>query len=137
MWIPAYEPLRTKLIQMIHDSKLTGHPGRDTLQSLIARNWTWPGLSQDVRQFVRSCQLCRQAVNWREAKSGLLKPLPIPDRSWQELSMDFVTKLPPSKPSREAKECENLLVVTDRLSKNVILIPMQKRWKRLTWQLPC
>ena len=121
-WIPAYEPLRTTLIQQIHDSALTGHPGRDTLISLISRSYTWPGLNNDVRQFLRNCQLCRQSVIWRETKAGLLKPLPIPDRPWRELAMDFIVKLPLSE--WNGHRFENLLVVTDRLSKNVILIPM-------------
>jgi hypothetical protein len=44
-----------------------------------------------------------------------LKPLPIPDRIWGEISMDFVTDLHPSKGRT------NVLVVTDRLGKGVKL----------------
>jgi hypothetical protein len=29
IWIPDCEPLRTQIIQNIHDSHITGHPGRD------------------------------------------------------------------------------------------------------------
>ena len=44
-----------------------------------------------------------------------MKPLPVPDRIWREISMDFVTDLPLSN------SCTNLLVITDQLSKGVIL----------------
>jgi hypothetical protein len=43
-----------------------------------------------------------------------LKPLPIPDRIWSEISMDFITELP------ESEGCENIVVITDRLSKGVV-----------------
>ncbi|XP_044723724.1 reverse transcriptase (RNA-dependent DNA polymerase) domain-containing protein [Hirsutella rhossiliensis] len=67
------------------------HPGRDMLKSLLSRKFYWPGLDSD--------------------------PLPIPDRIWSELSIDFVTDLPPTKSNGST----NLMVVTDRLSKSVVL----------------
>lgn len=78
---------------------------------LISRRLIWPGLSQDVR---------RRTVAWREKRRGLLKLLPIPDRIWSELSIDFVSGLPLSG-SDKATE---IMVITDRLSKNVIFEPM-------------
>lgn len=118
VWIPAYEPLRTAILQKIHDSPLSGHPGREALRDLVTREFTWPNLTSDVRRFARNCDVCGKSKFWREQKQGLLKPLPIPERMWQQLSMDFVVDLPLSK------ECTNVLVVTDRLSKSPIYIPM-------------
>lgn len=120
IWIPYNEPLRTKVIQETHDSYLAGHPGRDMTKALISRKFTWPGLSQDVRRFLRNCNVCGRANIWREKRRGLLKPLPIPDRPWAELSIDFVTDLPPSGPNGAT----TIMVITDRLFKNVILEPM-------------
>lgn len=120
IWIPHHEPLRTKIIQNTHDSSLTGHPGRDLTKVLIGRSFTWPGLSQDVRQFLKNCDVCGRTAVWREKRKGLLKPLPIPDRMWSELSVDFVTGVPPSGPT----SATNIMVITDRLFKNVIYEPM-------------
>lgn len=119
IWIPAHEPLRTRLIQSTHDSPLAGHPGREGTRDLIAREYTWPGLTQDVRRFVRNCNVCGKSKIWREQKQGLLKPLPIPARIWTELSIDFITGLAPSS------DCTNIMVVTDRLSKSIIAVPMK------------
>ena len=117
-WIPASEPLRTKLIQVIHDSPLGGHPGREITRDILAREFCWPSLTADVRRFVRNCGICAQTKTWRDKKHGLLKPLPVPSRPWAELSVDFVTGLPPSKGA------EAIMVVTDRLSKSVTFEPM-------------
>ena len=118
LWIPFFEPLRTTLIQQCHDHALSGHPGTTITRDLIAREYTWPGLTDDVRRFVANCGTCGKGKVWREQKRGLLKPLPIPDRPWQELAMDFIVGLPPS--------CgfTNILGITDRLSKSQILIPL-------------
>ena len=120
IWIPAFEPLRTRLIQSIHDSPLSGHPGRESTRELLAREYTWPGMTQDVRRFVRNSNTCGKSKIWREQKHGLLKPLPILERIWSELSVDFITELAPSK------DCTSIMVVTDRLSKSIIVVPMKE-----------
>lgn len=119
-WIPDCEPLRTQIIQDIHDSHITGHPGRDLTYAILSRQFFWPGAARDVRRFVRNCEICGRNTIWRETKKGLLKPLPIPERIWSEISIDFITDLPPS--GRDA--ATNCMVVTDRLSKGVELESM-------------
>ena len=136
IWIPNYEPLRTAVIQHMHDSSLTGHPGRDMTKSLISRFYAWPGLSQDVRRFLHNCDVCGRKSVWRQQKKGLLKPLPIPDRMWAEISVDFITGVPPSKRSG----APTIMVITDRLFKGVIFEPMtgttsEETAKALLWCL--
>ena len=48
----------------------------------------------------------------------MLKLLPLPERIWKENSIDFITDLPKSGSN------QHLIVVTDRLLKDVILIPL-------------
>lgn len=53
-------------------------------------------------------------------ETGALEASPIPDRIWTELSLDFITDLPPSGPD----QATNIMVITDRLSKSVVFEPM-------------
>ena len=117
VWVPSFEPLRTAVIQECHDSVTTAHPGREALISVLARKFFWPGLPQDVAQFVRACAICGQVNIWRQKKHGLLQPLELPDRAWAGISMDFLTHLPGPK--------QFLLVVTDRLTGSLILCPLK------------
>ncbi|KAI2644826.1 Transposon Tf2-8 polyprotein [Labeo rohita] len=55
----------------------------------------------------------------KELPSGLLQPLPIPQRPWSHLSIDFITDLPPSN------EFTTILVTIDRFSKSCHLIPLK------------
>ena len=85
LWVPNSEPLRTRILQQVHDSYTTGHPGRDATYTILSRQWFWPGAAKDVRQFLRNCGICGRSTIWRETKHGLLKPLPIPQRIWAEI----------------------------------------------------
>jgi hypothetical protein len=120
IWIPAYEPLSTELMQQTHDSALTGHPGRDTTLATLSRRFFWPGISQDVRRFCNNCDVCGRTTVWRDKRWGLLKPLPIPNQVWREISMDFITGLPPARSSGES----SCLVIVDRFSKGVMFEPV-------------
>lgn len=111
IWVPRLEPLRTRLLQRAHDSVLTGHPGRDETYRVISRRWFWPDMLSDVRRFVRNCDVCGDATVWRHKKQGLLKPLPVPDRIWSEITIDFISGLPLSN------GCSTIQVITDRLGK--------------------
>jgi hypothetical protein len=113
LWVPDLEKLRTKMIQDTHDSKVCGHPGRDNTGAILARQFFWPRMYLDIRRFVRNCDTCGANNPWRDRRQGFLKPLPIPDRIWSEISMDFVTELNPSKGRT------NIIVITDRLGKGV------------------
>ena len=93
-WVPDPEPLRTGIVQRIHDDLTSGHPGREITYSLIARHFFWPGMSNLIRQFCHNCHGCRANQVSRQRKQGLLKPLPIPDRVWRDISVDFITDLP-------------------------------------------
>ena len=120
IWIPAFEPLRMRLIQSIHDSPLSGHLDRESTRELLAREYMWPGMTQDVCRFVRNYNTCGKSKIWQEQKHELLKPLPISERIWSELSVDFITGLAPSK------DCTSIMIVTDRLSKSIIVVPMKE-----------
>ena len=115
IWVPDFEPLRTAIMQGIHDSHLAGHPGRDTMIGIILRKWFWPRLRESVRRFIRNCDVCERSTVWREAKAGFLRSLPLPERIGSDLTIDFITDLPKSR------NCTNIMVITDRLSKDVFI----------------
>ena len=60
------------------------------------------------------CDGCGWNKSWRSRRKGFLKPLPIPDCIWSDISMDFITEL------LESEGCSNIIVITDCLGKGVI-----------------
>jgi hypothetical protein len=136
--IPNWEPLRTALVQKTHDSHITGHPGRDNTLAILSRGYFWAEASKTVRRFCANCDVCGRSHVWRERKKGLLLPLPIPERFYCELSIDFITDLP----ARKKGDPRYLMVITDRLAKTVTLEDMitmdaptcAKKFVRVHWR---
>ncbi|RVW96773.1 Retrovirus-related Pol polyprotein from transposon 17.6 [Vitis vinifera] len=53
----------------------------------------------------------------RKKAAGLLQPLPIPERPWENTSMDFITGFP------KVRDFKSVFVVVDRFSKYAVFIP--------------
>ncbi|KAG1929330.1 retrotransposable element [Pimephales promelas] len=110
--------LRLSLMDSVHTSLGSGHPGSQVTLSLVQQRYWWPGMAQDVSRYVRGCSVCAMAKVPRHLPEGKLTPLPIPTRPWSHLGVDFVTDLPRSN----NHTC--ILVVVDRFSKACKLIPL-------------
>lgn len=112
-------PLCLRIMQWIHTSISAGHPGISRTICLLQNSFWWPAMAREVTAYVKSCQVCAQSKIPKELPSGLLQPLPIPQRPWSHLSIDFVTDLPPSD------NVTTILVIIDRFSKSCRLIPLK------------
>ncbi|KAI2664083.1 Transposon Tf2-6 polyprotein [Labeo rohita] len=113
------QTLRTRVIQWVHSSLSSGHPGISRTLRLVRNSFWWPSMTKDITTYVKACSLCAQSKTPKQLPSGLLHPLPIPQRPWSHLSIDFVTDLPLSN------EFTTILVTIDRFSKSCRLIPLK------------
>ena len=82
---------------------------------LLTENFYWPGVRHDVKQFVAACVDCQQTKYETKRAAGLLCPLLVPCRPWEDLSLDFIMGLP------SFHGHTTILVVVDRFSKGVHL----------------
>ena len=112
------EELRQKLVAHFHGSAIGGHSGVYATTKRLTTYFYWKGLRKMVKQSVRNCDTCQRNKGDLSAYPGLLQPLPIPDKIWQDISMDFIEALPVSQGKTA------LLVVVDRLSKYAHFIPL-------------
>jgi len=117
IYIPDSDDLRLRVLRYRHDHPLAGHFGQNRTLELIWHEYTWPGLQTFIKDYVRSCTSCAQAKTPRHRPYGLLKQLPIPEKPWNSISMDFIEQLPSSTGFTA------ILVVVDWLSKQAIFIP--------------
>jgi hypothetical protein len=85
IWVPNYEPLKLHLLQQHHDVPAAGHPGRSKTLEYLCRNYTWPKMRTDIDRYTRNCHTCQCTKPSRHAPFGVLRPLPIPDRPWQDI----------------------------------------------------
>ena len=111
--------LRTKLMTEVHQGLTAMHLGTNRSEYEIRRHAYWPRIRNDIQAFLAACTKCQQNKIDRRAPQGLLQSLAVPRRPGTHYALDFVTHLPFS--SRE--EYDALLVIVDRFSKRVWLIP--------------
>lgn len=69
--------------------------GRDKTVELMTSGFDWPGMRRDVEKFLQGCRTCQLAKGQMQNK-GLYMPLPVSNRPWVEVSMDFVVLFPKS-----------------------------------------
>ncbi|KAI1511896.1 hypothetical protein Ptr86124_008736, partial [Pyrenophora tritici-repentis] len=122
VYIPESGTLRTRIIERVHRSYCGGHSGKHGSYDMLNRWYYWPKMINDVAQYVKNCLACRRSKSYRDGKHGLLHPLPIPERYWSSISMDYITHLPPC--TDNGRTYTNVLVIVDRLSKKKKFIPV-------------
>ncbi|KAI1513832.1 rve multi-domain protein [Pyrenophora tritici-repentis] len=122
VYIPESGTLRTRIIERVHRSYCGGHSGKHGSYDMLNRWYYWPKMINDVAQYVKNCLACRRLKSYRDGKHGLLHPLPIPERYWSSISMDYITHLPPC--TDNGRTYTNVLVIVDRLSKKKKFIPV-------------
>ena len=82
------------VLQQVHDSPLGGHLGYLKTLHRLQKDFYWFGLRQELKQYVRECDVCQKLKHETCFLAGLLQPLPILDKPWLDVSMDFVEGLP-------------------------------------------
>lgn len=103
--------LRTQLLENFHQSALGGHSGERATYQRMKLIFYWPKMHQQVKEYIKNCAVCQKNKSEHVPYPGLLQPLPIPDRAWTHISMDFVEGLPKSNGK------DVILVIVDRFSK--------------------
>ena len=101
-----------RLIEIIidHAYQTIGHYGQWKTSNYIRRSYWWPQMATDIETFRRLCGKCQTNKTDTLKPQGFLHSLPIPDKLWQSVGMDFMRSLPRSLGN------DYLLVIIDRLT---------------------
>ncbi|GJS04514.1 putative reverse transcriptase domain-containing protein [Tanacetum coccineum] len=81
----------------------------------------WPNMKADIAIYVSKCLTCLRVKAEHQKPSGLLVQLAIPQWKWENITMDFVTKLP-----RTQSGNDTIWVIVDRLTKSAHFLPMRE-----------
>ena len=111
LYIPKSSRLRRHLLKECHDSTWAGHPGQRRTMALLERGYFWEKMRQEVEEYVHTCIICQQDKSDHHRQGGLLQPLPIPERPWASVSMDFISHLP------MVQGYNGIMVIVDLFSK--------------------
>jgi hypothetical protein len=84
----------------------------------LSRITWWPQQFDNVKDFVRACHSCQVKNPANQAPAGILQPLPVPEKYWESVSLDFMISL-----LRTRRGYDAIAVFVDHISKYVRIIP--------------
>ncbi|GJU55731.1 putative reverse transcriptase domain-containing protein, partial [Tanacetum coccineum] len=120
-WLPCYGDLRTVIMHESHKSKYSIHPGSDKMYQDLKKLYWWPNMKANIATYVSKYLTCAKVKDEHQRPSGLLVQPDIPQWKWDNITMDFVTKLPKS-----SQGYDTIWVIVDRLTKFAIFVSMRE-----------
>ncbi|GKB06781.1 putative reverse transcriptase domain-containing protein [Tanacetum coccineum] len=120
-WFPFYGDLRTLIMHESHKSKYFVHLGSDKMYQDMKQQCWWPNMKADIATYVSKCLTCLKFKAEHQKPSGLLVQPEIPQWKWDNITMDFITKLPKTQSGNDT-----IWVIVDRLTKSAHFLPMRE-----------
>ncbi|GKE50249.1 putative reverse transcriptase domain-containing protein, partial [Tanacetum coccineum] len=93
-WIPCFGNLRELIMHELHKSKYLIHPGSVKMYQDLKKLYWWSNMKAEIATYVSKCLTCAKVKAGCQKPSGLLVQPVIPVWKWENITMDFVTKLP-------------------------------------------
>nr|GEV69773.1 putative reverse transcriptase domain-containing protein [Tanacetum cinerariifolium] len=120
-WLPCYGDLRALIMHESHKSKYFVHPGSDKMYQDMKQLYWWPNMKVDISTYVSKCLACLRVKVEHQKPFGLLVQPEITQWKWDNITMDFVTKLP-----RTSSGYDTIWVIMNRLTKSAYFLPMRE-----------
>ena len=109
------------MIQLYHDMLVGGHRRQQKITELTIRNFWWPGVTKEIKKYVKGCDACQRNKNCTETPTEKLMSNTVPEKPWSHIIADFITKL------LLAQGYDSILVVYDRITKMAHFMPTTKK----------
>ncbi|GJU85228.1 putative reverse transcriptase domain-containing protein [Tanacetum coccineum] len=94
-----------------HKSKYSIHPGSDKMYQDLKKLYWWPNMKAEIATYVSKCLTCAKVKIEISFTIWFVGQPEIPQWKWENITMDFVTKLP-----RTAAGQDTIWVIVDRLT---------------------
>ena len=114
--IPNNKQLRENLFHLAHDN--LGHFGGNKSYNILWNNFYWPNMQWDlINVYIPLCTECQHNKSQTSKPTGPLHPLPIPDKWFKSVAIDFVG------PLLTDDGFDAIVMMTGRLGANIQLAP--------------
>jgi hypothetical protein len=117
--VPRDQGLKKKILDEAHLSKFTIHPGSTKMYRDLRENFWWSNMKGKIAEYVSGCDTCQRIKASHLKTVGPMQPLSIPAWKWDNISMDFIVRLPLTP-----RKHDSIWVIVDRLTKTAHFIPV-------------
>ncbi|GJS93192.1 putative reverse transcriptase domain-containing protein [Tanacetum coccineum] len=120
-WLPCYGDLRSVIMHESHKSKYSIHPKSEKMYQDVKKLYWWPTMKADIATYVSKCLTYARVKAEHQRPLGRLVQPAIPEWKWDNIMMDFITKLP-----RSSQGFDTIWVIVDRLTKSAHFLPIRE-----------
>nr|GEW64738.1 putative reverse transcriptase domain-containing protein [Tanacetum cinerariifolium] len=113
--------LRSIIMYESHKSKYSIHPGSDKMYQDMKKLYWWPNMKANIATYVSKYLTCARVKATHQRPSGLLVQPAIPEWKWDNITMDFITKL-----QKSSQGFDTIWVIVDRLTKSAHFLPIRE-----------
>ncbi|GKA69941.1 putative reverse transcriptase domain-containing protein [Tanacetum coccineum] len=121
IWVPLVGGVRTKIMDEAHKTRYSVHLEADKMYYDLRDMYWWPSMKKEIAIYVSKCLTCAKVKAEHQRPSGLLQQPEIPEWKWENIAMDFITKLPRSSSGHDA-----IWVIVDRLTKSAHFLAIRE-----------
>lgn len=112
--------MRVMIMKYFHDISIHSHWGIKKTTARLTKQFTWEGVFNDVKNYVRSCNLCQLSKPAQNLQIGLMNSTP-PQRCFERLHIDIFGPM-----VRSVSGFSSALVCIDTFSKFCWVIPLRQ-----------
>ncbi|GJY35285.1 putative reverse transcriptase domain-containing protein [Tanacetum coccineum] len=120
-WIPCRGNLRELIMHESHNSKYSVHPESDKMYQDLKKLYWWLNMKAEIATYISKCLTCAKVKAEYQKPSGLLVQHVIPVWKWENITMDFITKLPKATSGQDT-----IWVIINRLTKSAYFLLMKE-----------
>ncbi|WVZ81135.1 LOW QUALITY PROTEIN: hypothetical protein U9M48_028551 [Paspalum notatum var. saurae] len=95
--VPKDMELRKRILDEAHTSMFTMHPGSNKMYQDLKQKFWWTRMKREIATYVSECDVCQRIKADHLKPAGMLQPLEVPARKWENIHMDFIVGLPPTR----------------------------------------
>ena len=115
---------------MFHNDPLSAHASTERMMNKMRTRYYWPQMYENIREYVRSCDICQRRGKYRRTEP--LHPIPVGEPFYRIgidyvgplprtkegnkyiiVAMDYLTKWPEARPTKEATAATTIDFVYD------------------------
>nr|GEU77933.1 reverse transcriptase domain-containing protein [Tanacetum cinerariifolium] len=95
--------------------------GSEKMYQDVKKLYWWPNMKADIATYVSKCLTCARVKAEHQRPSGLLVQPAIPMWKWDNITMDFITKLPKSSQEVGESQLTGLELIQETTEKIVLI----------------
>lgn len=110
------------IFQELHDKTTGGHQGMNRTYDRLKLFTSWPGMKQDLEEYVRRFETCQQNKITQNKTRMPMKITTTPEVVWEKCALDIVG---PLSQNLDGNKC--VLTFQDELSKYTLAVPIAQQ----------